>query len=118
MKMNKYLTFGIALVAMFSCGKSNLKRYAPHTTYPKAIYVENQIEKIWTAGKIEADKFLYIDISMNNGRKESGKLIQISEEYIELSKGYYYMRDQKDNITKLEKVVTIPKSEILILKIW
>ena len=106
------------MVTLLACGKSNLKRYAAETTYPRAIYVEDQIDKIWTEGKIEANNFYYVDIRLNDGRKESGKLIQISEEYVQLSKGYYYKKNQKDNIIKSEKLETIPKSEILILKIW
>ena len=118
MKTYKCLIFVNTLLITFACGKSSLQRYAPSTTYPRAIYVENQIDKIWTEGKIETDKFLYIDISLDNGRKESGKLIQISEEYVELSHGYYYKRDKEDNIIKSEKIITVPKSEILIMKIW
>ena len=118
MKTYKCLIFVNTLLITFACGKSSLQRYAPSTTYPRAIYVENQIDKIWTEGKIETDKLLYVDIRLGNGRKESGKLIQISEDYVELSKGYYYKRGQEDNIIKFEKVVMIPKNEILIMKIW
>ena len=57
-KTNKKLIFVIILLTIIACGKSSLNRYVPSTTYPKAIYVENQIEKIWTEGKIETDKFL------------------------------------------------------------
>ena len=69
MKTYKCLIFVNTLLITFACGKSSLQRYAPSTTYPRAIYVENQIDKIWTEGKIETDKFLYVDISLDNGRK-------------------------------------------------
>ncbi|MFX0136081.1 MAG: hypothetical protein ACFFDN_20745 [Candidatus Hodarchaeota archaeon] len=133
MKTNKYLNFVFILVVMVTCGKTSLRMYAPHTDYPKAIYVESKfegiltegkiasdkVEEIWKKGKIASDKFVYVDISMYSGKKAKGKLIQISEEYVELSKGYYYKKDPKDDIIlKFEKVVTIPKSEILLMKIW
>jgi hypothetical protein len=119
LKTNNCLIFVIILVAMVACSKSSFKRYEPYTVYPKAIYVENQINKIWTEGKIAADKSIYVDVRMQNGIKKSGKLIEISKEYVVLTEGYYYASDNNNNIFQLDKDETnIPKSEILILKIW
>ena len=118
MKTNRYLILITFLGIMLACGKPSLKRYSPHTTFPRAVYVENQIQKIQTTKMTSSKTPLYVDISLYNGKKESGKLIQISENYVEVSRGYYYQRGKDKKVEVKEDVMLVPKGEILIMKIW
>jgi len=105
---------------MLACGKSSVKKYLPLTAYPRAIYIENQVDKVQTEGKIAEKKNIYVDVSTRDGMKKSGKLIEISKESVRLTEGYYYATDKNNKaLIKLDKdEVIIPKTEILILKIW
>lgn len=121
MKILFYLAFNVLLYCILSCSSVQHHyeydtKYVP-TDFPKFIYLNDQISVLNTRGTIQEDKRPFCEIRQKDGKKHMGKLVKIAETYVQISFGYN-LREKNYKQTKVDKYMEIPKSEILILKIW
>ena len=85
--------------------------------FPRKIYVENQVNSLNTRVELPAEKRMYVEVTKKDGLKERGKLIRITDRELIVSGGFHYIT-RNDSLVKVEKKVTIPKEDVLILKVW
>lgn len=110
------------LMVVFGCSK-NIHKYkyfsehVPKDDIPRMVYVEDQVNTLRTRGTLGNENKIYVEIRKKNGESESGKLIRIDEEELTLSRGFYYTSVNDSSFRTGDKLV-IPKSEILILKVY
>jgi hypothetical protein len=127
--MSLFLFKKLWLVLLFcflllSCSsKFTNYRFDPNvapTTYPKNIYIEDQVFPLNTRGNLSLQDQGYVEIRLKGGEFYSGKLINIEYKDIILSEGSSYnsTTDGDKTIPFSERTISIPKEEILILKMW
>lgn len=116
MKVTTFVFLTIILALSSGCS-SNFKLYTPKSPLPRAAYVGDQVQQISSKGKISESNYLYTEIRTLDGDKFSGKLIEIHDDTVVLSEGFYYTT-KKESAVRIEKPAEIKKEDILILKIW
>jgi len=116
LKFFKALMLILIINTLITC-TIKLNEYKSKFTSPKYVYVDDQVKAIWSKIDSLKGKSSYFEIRKINGSKETGKFMQISKGTIELSRGFYY-KNVQDSLIKIEKVISIPKNEILTMKIW
>jgi hypothetical protein len=121
----KRIWFVFILSGLFlSCSSSFTHyRFDPNvapTTYPKNIYVEDQVFPLNTRGNLSMQDQKYVEIRMKGGELYTGKLINIEYKHIILSEGSSYRSTTDGETTRpySERTISIPKEEVLILKMW
>lgn len=107
----------VSIFFLFTCSIQGLKKYSPRSNYPKAVFIENQVGTIKTNKVIPRKNYIYVDITKRDSKKKSGRLIQISEDTVWFSSGYHYV-GKNDSLKVVEKIVTVRKKDILMMKIW
>ncbi len=111
----------IVLALASSCARPDYQYkhmpYYPADEMPREVYVEDQVNPLNTNGALPEENRVIVEVRTIEGRQEKGRLIRISERDILLSPEFRYVAEG-DTTGKEEKVVTIPKEEVLILKVW
>jgi hypothetical protein len=81
------------------------------------IYVHDEVESLKTVQDLPEGEGIYTEVRMADGKKETGRLIRITEFDLVLNDGYYYSM-VNDSLTRIESQKILPKEDILILRIW
>jgi hypothetical protein len=79
--------------------------------------VNFKVRRLKTEADIPEERQIYIEVETKTGTQQTGRLIKITEKDLVLSRGFYYST-VKDSTLRIENKITIPKQEILILKVW
>ena len=123
MRYSKYyiLVASITYLALtIACSKTLQKykyyEYSSKGAFPKMVYMENEVNPV-TTNVIPEEREIYIEVTKRDGKKESGKLISISQEDLIFSTGYYYST-VNDSTVRIDNRIVIPKENILVLSIW
>ena len=119
MNLKKFVTLILCILIIVTLAQcKNVIHYQLSTSMPKAVFIDNQVHNIPMANDIYKDKTIFIEITKRDGRRDKGKLIEISHEGIVLAESYYYSELDDSTRVKIDNIVTIPKDAILIMKVW
>ncbi|MBN2089291.1 hypothetical protein JW964_06745 [candidate division KSB1 bacterium] len=100
-----------------NCYQAKIYKHALTTESPKTYFIGDQVELLRTKMILSPEKGPYVEINLKNGQKEDGKLIQILEKNIELNTGYY-LKSKNGSLIRVEKNISIPKNEVLLMKVY
>jgi hypothetical protein len=118
MKRNTWVVLTILLISlvMLSCAKP-YHPYVPTSQVPRMVYMNGDVENLRSvAGKLYG-KAVYIEVTTGKGVAETGKLISIGEDDLVMSPGYYFSAEG-ESPAKVEIEKTIPKRDIMVLKVF
>ncbi len=108
---------GLALSCSRPVYRYEYTPYYPVYDIPRKVYVEDHVNPLYTDGAIPESSMTFVEVRTREGRRERGKLLQITMENLIMSDGYRYA-DPDDATSIIENEIIIPKSDILILKVW
>ena len=107
---------GITVTMVLNCSHS-----IPYThstlEQPRQVWIEDQLSDLQTIEDFQSMPELYVQISQVDGKKIAGRLMDINSEKVAVSTGYTY-KSQTNNLKRIEKIVSIPKKDILIMQVW
>lgn len=84
---------------------------------PRMVYIDNEVQKLKTSTDIPSYRPLYVEVRTKAGAQQGGKLIRITEGEVIFTQ-QTYRKAAGDSLRKIENNVSVPKPEILILKVW
>jgi len=105
-------------IALLGCSKS-LHRYdyAPKEGLPRMVYIGDEVRPLNTQTELPKEKQFFVEVRKRNGENQYGKLIEITETEVVVSRGYHYTA-VNDSTFKKESRAIIPKKDVLILKVF
>jgi hypothetical protein len=110
------VTLVVVSLLILSCAKA-YHPYVPETQVPKMVYVNGDVENLRTIAGRLYDKVVYVQVTTRKEIAATGKLVQIGEDDIVISPGYYYT-NQAGTATKVDVEKIIPKKDILVLTLY
>jgi len=108
-----------ALLLNVACNKKALNNqpiFSPEG-FPRMVYVDNEVQKLKTAADIPNYSPVYVEVRTKAGDQKAGKLLRITESAVVLHQAVY-RKTAGDSLLKVENKITVPKQEVLILKVW
>jgi len=120
MKLFNYIAI-IFAVALFNtaCNQKNLNNqpvFSPEG-FPRMVYVEDEVQKLKTSADIPSYRRVYVEVRTKTGEQKAGKLIRITAGEVVLYQAVYHQA-AKDSLIKVESKISVPKPDVLILKVW
>lgn len=118
MKSHGLIAVAALTVLMLSVGcVRDTYQYSARQEMPRMIYVQGELGDVMTQKNQLAGKRVFVEVTMQDGKVETGKLIRLNELELVMSPEYYY-ESVGDSVRKVETEKAIPKEDIFILKVF
>lgn len=121
MKLQDLIKFAAAALWLFTIGCAN-KAFNEQSVLlredePRMVYIDNEVQKLKTSTDIPSYRPHYVEVRTKAGAQQGGKLLRITEGEVTFMQ-QTYRKAAGDSLRKVENKVSVPKPEILILKVW
>jgi len=121
MQLHNLVKFAVAALWLFTVACAN-KTYNNQPVFarddqPRMVYIDNEVQKLKTSADIPSYRPLYVEVRTKAGTQQAGQLIRITDGEVIFTQ-QTYRKAAGDSLYKVESKVSVPKPEVLILKVW
>lgn len=100
-----------------TCGPKLRRYYTDDNVNPRSILVKDQLLTLQTNKQIGNSKPIFVELRLMDGNSTQGRLLSLSRDSVKVSQGYFY-KEIKGITTRMERAIHVPKSEIMLMKIY